>query len=71
MGKGELSKSKTSTSAGARSSGRDAKKSVKNKNISKKDFDKIKRVKRHSKLEKVKQRKALREKELALKKVEK
>ena len=44
---------------------------VKRKNISKKEFDKVKKVKRADKIEKIKERTLSREKELALKKAEK
>lgn len=71
MGKGELSKP-VKSSSGSKSNRRDFKtKKVVKKNISKKDADKINRVKKHQKLEKVKERKAMREKELQLKKAEK
>lgn len=51
MGKGDLGKSHSSRD------GRDKKKPIK-KNISKKDEDRQKRMKRHQKLEKIKERKA-------------
>jgi hypothetical protein len=51
--------------------GKQQARSIKQKNISKREFDKVKRMKKHQKLEKVKERKALREKEIALKKAEK
>jgi len=51
--------------------GRKAAKSVKNKNISKREFDKVRKVKKTARMEKVKERKAIRERELAMKKAEK
>jgi hypothetical protein len=44
---------------------------VRSKNISKKEFDKVRKVKRAQKVEKIKERRAQREKELELKKAEK
>ena len=49
----------------------DKRKSVKSKNISKREFDKVRRVKRTQRVEKIRDRKVQREKELALKKAEK
>lgn len=65
---------KVSTSSGggfSRDKGKQAGRSIKQKNISKREFDQVKRAKKHQKLEKVKERKAHREKEIALKKAEK
>lgn len=44
---------------------------MRNKNISKREFDKVRKAKKGARVEKFKERKALREKELALKKAEK
>jgi essential nuclear protein 1 len=46
-------------------------KSVRNKNISKREFDKVRKAKQGARIERVKERKANRERELALKKAEK
>ena len=46
-------------------------KSIRNKNISKRDADKLRKGKKTARMEKAKERKANREKELALKKAEK
>ena len=72
MGKGELSKSHNNNKSNSRDfrKGAGAKKVVK-KNISKKDSDRLNRIKRAKKLDQVKERKVQREKELQLKKAEK
>ncbi len=64
---------KVSTESGnySRDKGKQQGRSIKQKNISKREFDQVKRMKKHQKLEKVKERKALREKEIAIKKAEK
>lgn len=55
----------------AKDKGKQAAKSIRNKNISKREFDKIRKTKKAARNEKVKVRKAQRENELALKKAEK
>jgi hypothetical protein len=62
---------KTATVGFAKDKGKQAPKSVRNKNISKRDFEKIRKTKKAARVEKVKLRKDQREKELALKKAEK
>ena len=62
---------KVSTTGYSRDKGKQQGRSIKQKNISKREFDQVKRAKKHQKLEKVKERKALREKEIAIKKAEK
>jgi hypothetical protein len=66
-----MGKTTAIASAFARDKSKQAPKSIRNKNISKRDFDKIRKTKKAARVEKVKLRKDQREKELALKKAEK
>ena len=66
-----MAKGTTGDRGFSRDKGKQSGRSIKQKNISKREFDKVKRVKKHQKLEKVKERVALREKEISMKKAEK